>query len=408
MNLPTQAQSAIARAKAILLKPKDEWAVIDAEPATIKGLYLGYAMMLAAIPPLADLVGSLVFGRSDGLFGYGVAWRPDIFSAITGAVVSYACSLVGVAILALVIEFLAPQFGGEKNRVQAFKVAIYSMTAAWITGVFGIFPPLAGLAALGGLYGLYLLWLGLPRLMRTPEDKTIIYLVVVLLAAIVVNAVVMGVAGTVMAFNRPALVYGQNAPLSGSMNVPGYGSVDLNRAEAAQKAADAAIASALASNSAGQGANRPAQVQMVSADTLQGLLPGAIAGLARADVSSSSSGAAGMNTAVARASYNQGASSIRLSVTDMGAAAAFAQLGAAFDVNHSERHGSSYEKVGKVDGRMTTESYDAADRSGRYSVVVGERFMVEAEGTDVDMADLKAAVASVGFSRLESLARANR
>ncbi|MBX7247517.1 MAG: YIP1 family protein [Caulobacteraceae bacterium] len=408
LKLPPQTLPIVARARGILLKPKAEWAAIDSEPATIKGLFLGYAMILAAIPPLADMLGSLLFGRSVGLFGYGVTWRPDLFSALSSAIVTYVFSLIGVAVLALVIEFLAPHFGGEKNRLQAFKVAVYSMTAAWVAGVLGLFPPLAGLAALGGLYGLYLLWLGLPLLMRVPQDKTLVYLIVVLLAALVVNAVVMAVAGSAMAMGRPALVYGQNAPLSGTMNVPGYGSVDLNRAQAAQKAADAAIASALAASREGDARPQAAQVQPAPPGTLQELLPGTIAGYTRGEIGSSSTGAAGMNTAMARASYARGESRIQLSVTDMGGAAAFAQLGSAFDVNHTEQQGARYEKVGKVDGRLTTEKYDRAERSGQYSVIVAERFLVEADGTDVDMTALKAAVASVGYNRLETLARTGR
>ena len=400
LNLPPQTQSIVARAKAILLKPKDEWTVIDGEPATIKGLYLGYALWLAAIGPLAGMIGNLVFGHSIGVFGWGVTYRPGIGAAISGAVSGYVLALIGVGVLALVIEFLAPHFGGEKNRVQAFKVAIYASTAVWVAGILGLLPALTGLTILASLYGLYLLWLGLPKLMRTPEDKSIVYLVVVIVASLVVNAVVLSVAGSMMAFGQPGYRYGDNSPATGTMNVPGYGSVDLGRAEAAGKAADAAIASVLA-----DGSTR-ATVQPVAADALSLMLPGTVAGFSRGEITSASAGAGGMNTASARASYTRGDGQIDLSVTDLGGAAAFAQLGSAFNVNHSEQTGGKYERVGNVGGRLTTEKYDAADRSGAYSVVVAERFMVEAEGRGVAMTELKAAVAAVGLNRLEAMARA--
>jgi hypothetical protein len=41
--------------------------LIEAEPASIGSIYTGYAMILAAIPPLATLIGGQVFGH--GLFG---------------------------------------------------------------------------------------------------------------------------------------------------------------------------------------------------------------------------------------------------------------------------------------------------------------------------------------------------
>jgi hypothetical protein len=395
MNLSPQAQSIVTRVKAILLKPKEEWAVINAEPATIQGLFVGYAVLLAAIPAVASLIGSLVFGYG----WFGITYRPPLMTALSVAVGTYVLSLVGLAVLALVIEFLAPQFGGEKNRIQAFKVATYSMTAAWVAGVFQLLPALAILAALGGLYGLYLLYLGLPVLMKAPAEKALTYTIVVIVAAVIVNVVIGSVLGAMTGMGRTGL-YADNGSVTGTMNVPGYGSVDLGRAEAAGKAADAAIASALA-----DGPNR-ATIQPVAAEALSGMLPGTVAGFTRGEITSASAGAGGMNTATARASYKRAEGQIDLSVTDLGGAAAFAQLGSAFNVNHSERTGGRYERVANVGGRLTTETYDAADRSGAYSVVVAERFMVEAEGRGVAMADLKAAVAAVGFNRLEAMARA--
>lgn len=273
------------------------------------------------------------------------------------------------------------------------------MTAAWVAGIFQLLPALAILAALGGLYGLYLLYLGLPVLMKTPAEKALTYTIVVIVAAVIVNVVIGSVLGVMTGMGRTGL-YVDNRSVTGTMDVPGYGSVDLGRAEAAGKAADAAIASALA-----QGPNR-ATLQPVSADTLSGMLPGTVAGFTRDEITSASARAGGMNTATARASYTRGEGQIDLTVTDLGGAAAFAQLSSAFNVNHSEPTGGKYERVGNVDGRLTSETFDPVERSGAYSVLVAERFMVEAEGRGVSMADLKAAVASVGFNRLEAMARA--
>lgn len=394
IDLPPQADSLIARVKNILLKPKDEWAVIDAEQTSIQKLYLGYILILAAIPVVATLIGSLVFGYG----AFGVTYRPTLMGALTTAVSSYVLSLVGVAVLALVIEFLAPQFGGQKDRIQAFKVAAYAMTAAWVAGIVTILPALAIVAALGGLYGLYLLYLGLPVLMKAPADKALTYTIVVIVVAIVVNIVLAAVAGAVSGMGG-AGIYADRGSVSGAVSVPGYGSVDVGKAEAAAKAADAAIERALAA------APAATNVAAVGADQLSALLPPRVDGFARGEVSSSSSEAGGLNTSMARATYTAGEGSVDLSVTDMGGAAAFAQLGAAFDVSHSEAAGTRYEKFGKVGGRLTKEQYDSTARSGEYSVVVAERFMVEANGRNVDMAVLKAAVNSVGFSRLEGLAR---
>ena len=186
-------RSLIDRAKNMIMKPKEEWAVIDGEPATIAGLYTNYIMILAAIGPLAMLIGQQLFGYS----ALGFTYRPPLGSSLALAVVSYALTLVNVYVLALIIDALAPSFNGTKNQIQAFKVAAYSMTAAWLAGIFGIIPALAILGIVG-LYSFYLLYLGLPRLMRVPEDKAVVYTVVVVVAAIVLWMVVGALAGAVV------------------------------------------------------------------------------------------------------------------------------------------------------------------------------------------------------------------
>ena len=157
----------IARVQAILLRPKAEWDVIDGEAATTQSLMFGYAAILAAIPPVAQLIGGQLFG----LHVLFVTIHPDLVGAIVGAVLAYVLSLVGVFLISLVIDALAPSFDGQKNQIQALKVSVYSYTAAWVCGIVGLFPPLMPLALLAGLYGLYLLYLGLPKLMKAPEAK---------------------------------------------------------------------------------------------------------------------------------------------------------------------------------------------------------------------------------------------
>ena len=181
----------VERVKNILLMPAKEWEVIDTESTTVAGLYTGYIMPLAAIGPIAQVIGYSVFGFRMP-FG-GSVYRVPIGSAITGAVVSYVLALVGVYLLALIIDALAPTFGGSRSPIQALKVAAYSSTAAWVAGIFVLVPGLRMLGILG-LYSIYLLYLGLPVLMKAPKDKAVGYTVVVIIAAIVLFFLVGAVA----------------------------------------------------------------------------------------------------------------------------------------------------------------------------------------------------------------------
>jgi hypothetical protein len=197
---PTEGgtSSLVDRVKNIIMRPKLEWLVIDAEPSTIGGIYASYVAILAAIPPIAGAVGQLVFG----FHFFGIVYRPSPAHVITQAVIQYALSLALVYLMALIIEALAPSFGGTKNRLAAFKVAAYSGTAAWLAGIFGIIPNL-GFLAIVGLYSLYLYYTGLPVLMKVPADKAIGYVLAVVVAAIVLFFIAAAVTAAVVSAFAP-------------------------------------------------------------------------------------------------------------------------------------------------------------------------------------------------------------
>lgn len=181
----------VDRVKNILLTPRTEWEVIDAEPTTVADLYKGYIIPLAAIGPVAQAIGFSVFGMRLPFLG---TYRTPVVTAVTQAVVTFVMMLVGVYILSIIIDKLAPTFGGTSNPIQALKVAAYSYTASWVAGIFMLVPALSLLSILG-VYSLYLLYLGLPVLMKSPAEKAVSYTAVVILAAIVLFMIVGVVAG---------------------------------------------------------------------------------------------------------------------------------------------------------------------------------------------------------------------
>ena len=177
----------VTRVQNMIMKPAAEWDVVAAEPATVGSIFTGYAMILAAIPAVAGLIGSILFSHMNPIV------------AVILAALQYVLSLVGVYVIAFIVDALAPSFGGEKNQVQALKVVVYGYTAAWVAGVLDIVPVLGALASLvGGIYSLYTLYLGLPKLMKNPADKTLVYFIVTIIVAIVVYAVVGAVVGLVL------------------------------------------------------------------------------------------------------------------------------------------------------------------------------------------------------------------
>ena len=173
----------VARAKGILTNPRQEWAAIDAEPLDVGQLLVGYVLPLAAIGPIASIIGW-------STFGFGGLFKLSMGTIIGMAITSYILTIVGIFVLGWVINALAPTFSATQSMPQAIKVAAYSATAAWIAGIFNLLPALAILGVIGGLYSLYLCWVGLPILMKAPAEKATTYVIAVIVALIVIYFII--------------------------------------------------------------------------------------------------------------------------------------------------------------------------------------------------------------------------
>ncbi len=181
MSLQTYPVGLAARVRAILLRPTETWTEIAAEPATVRGLFTGYVMSLAAIDPVCAGVGRLVFGER----ALGAVYRPPILAALIEGVIGYGLALASVWALAVLIQLLATPFDGVRDRLTAFKVAAYASTAGWLAGVVYLVPALGALALIGQLYTLYLLYRGVEILLR-PRGRTLSYVALVVVSYIVV------------------------------------------------------------------------------------------------------------------------------------------------------------------------------------------------------------------------------
>jgi hypothetical protein len=175
MLLGEKRMSLFDRVKGILLAPKDEWPRIAAESATVRSLYVGYIVILAAIGPLASLVSLGVIG-----LGFGVG----------AALFAYIHALIGVAIVAVIADLLAPTFGGTRDYVAALKLVAYSLTAVWVAGIAQLIPVIGSVIVLIGLiYSLYVFYLGVAVLKKSTAEKVVPYTILVVVSAIVVTYV---------------------------------------------------------------------------------------------------------------------------------------------------------------------------------------------------------------------------
>jgi hypothetical protein len=393
----------IARVKGILLTPKTEWPVIAGEPTTVADLYKGYIVWLAAIAPLAAFLVTVRFSAS---------------LALTQLIVTYALSLAMVFVVALIVEALAPSFGGTKDRVQALKTVAYCYTASWIAGIAVLVPFISLLIMLvAGIYGIYLLYLGLPHTMKCPQDKaagyTAVIIIVVILLSLLIGAVVASVTG-VGGYMRGGSLFGasQDSRDSTFDQDSTVGKLEQyakqvedasKKMEAAQKSGDQQ-AQADAMKSMMGAALGGGDIEALAPDRLEPFLPESLGGMSRATFATQRNSAMGMQMTEAKATYvSDDGRSWDLQITDTGTAKGLLALAGWAGVEGESETSTGYDKTYHEDGRLIHEQWDRSSSRGEYGVVLGERFTVKVEGQADSIDDLKAALSDLDLDALESM-----
>ncbi len=394
----------LARIKAILLTPRTEWPVIAAEPATIPDLYKNYVIVLAAIPAVFGFIKGSVFGIDLPLVG---TMRVSVGAGLIGMVLSYALSLVQVYVIALIVDALAPTFKAEKSQIQAMKLAAYAFTAAWVAGLAQIVPWVGALLALAcGIYSIYLFYLGLPTLMKCPQDQAVGYTAVCIIVAIVLGAIIGFAVGSITGGTTPGKVSGSDIEFSKGSPI---GQLDTwtrkmdeasKQVEAAQQSGDPAATSAAVGQMLGTALG--GKVEALAPDKLKPFVPTTLGSLPRTEISVERNGAMGMQISEARASFAGDGRSLQLEITDTGSAKGLMALAGWASVQEDKETANGYSKTYNDDGRIVHEQWDN-DGSGEYAVVVGERFTVKVSGNARQFDDLKEALNEVNLAGLEAL-----
>jgi hypothetical protein len=187
----------VSRTQQIILKPKEEWTKIKEEKITLAELFTSYAMILLAIPAIAQFIGMSLVGRRIPFAGW---YRMGIGSGLLYAIFFYVFSLVSVYVFGIIINALAPTFSSKSGATDAMKLAVYSMTPVWVAGVLYIIPFLGWLVILAGLYAIYVLYLGFScPMMETPKEKVLAYLIVSLVVVAILWVVVAVILGAIFA-----------------------------------------------------------------------------------------------------------------------------------------------------------------------------------------------------------------
>jgi hypothetical protein len=327
-------------------------------------------------------------------------------------------AVVLVYVLGAIINALAPTFNAEKNKDQAFKVAIYSITPVWIAGILNIIPALGLLGILAALYGIYLMYLGLRQVMKSPDDKAVAYTAVVAISCLVVmfvlgaiTATVAGIGayagGGIAGFGRAPAATAQADPNSPLGKLESFGKAMENSAkkmEAAQKSGDpnAQVSAALEGLGTLFGGGK--RVDPIEIDQLKLFVPETFGGLPKTSTSAEKTGLPGLMVSTAEARYGDDQRNIELEFVDTGGVSGLVGFAAWAGALSEKEDDESVERTRKEGDRIIHEKRSKrAGGTNEFALVLAGRFVVTAKGNGVELNDLKNAVANLDLAKLEAM-----
>jgi hypothetical protein len=173
------------RARAMVLKPKETWEIIKKENLDAKQILINYALPLALVPAVCNLIAFTLIGiRLPG----GNLVRAPFLEALSGGIIGYVLHVGGLLAGSWVASLLAPTFASKSDFNASVEIVAYSMTPVWLAGIFSLLPGL-GILSILGLYGVYLLALGLPVILETPENKVFWYTLAIVISGMAISFV---------------------------------------------------------------------------------------------------------------------------------------------------------------------------------------------------------------------------
>lgn len=149
------------------------------------------------------------------------------------------------------------------------------------------------------------------------------------------------------------------------------------------------------------------RVEPVDFRALRDLLPDELDDMERVDASGERTGVAGFSFSQAEGEYrsDDGERQISLQIVDGGGIAQMTMLGAAWmQVDIDRENSDGYERTTEYEGYPAFEKQRSGDRPrSELSFVIADRFLVTANGQNVEMDELKDAVEELDLDELEDM-----
>ena len=159
---------ALRRIIYLVFRPAEEWAVIAREPANVDLMLRRYILPLAALTPIATLIGMTVFDRAwDAEQGYLVP--PDqIFNA---AATTFFGIIGSVFALAAIMALIAPMYQCKRDFLAALKVSVHGAGPLLLSGATLVLPAMVVVSMVALCYTLFLYYVGARAVLQVRRDQ---------------------------------------------------------------------------------------------------------------------------------------------------------------------------------------------------------------------------------------------
>ena len=376
----------VARAKEMITNPASAWTRIDAENPPAATVATTWLLPFALLGALAAFLGFWWFGAG----GFGVSIHYGFFGSLKLAIMGLVAMLVTVTAVSALVSALAPRFGGQSSFDRAFALMSYGAAGALIGNLAAVVPLLSILALVGALYSLYLIYKGLPVMMKSPPQRSALYLILIIIGAFLISLVfawLSGGFGGSMGGGDARITIG--TPM-GEIRTSQSGIDEASRKieAAARKLEDATRAPSISDRTP------------IAAQTLKAWLPSRIAGLERKTFEVNDGNVAGLGGSTAKASYGEGARRIEIEVLDAGGAAGLLNAFAGLHAGEKETE-SMIERSYQVDKRKVIEKRFKKQPRAELTTILANGVMVKAESRGIDFEALDAAVKALDLGKLE-------
>jgi hypothetical protein len=171
----------------LLVRPSIQWRTLAALPDSTLNALLLYPCIMALLPAVAWYFGTTQIGWSVGDDGEQIRLTRE--SARIICILFYLTMIVCVAIIGYFIHWMAETYGAQTTITRGIVTSGLIATPLFIAGLVG-FHPILWLDMLIGVvavcWAVYLMYLGIPIMMRVPEERGFLYSSAVLAIAMVI------------------------------------------------------------------------------------------------------------------------------------------------------------------------------------------------------------------------------